>query len=72
VNERNKVTCEGCALVIDCTATGNAQYVSGWSVNRPKGTNGVALQERHRRWLCRFCLDEQRAGVNPEQLSLFT
>jgi hypothetical protein len=68
---RNQATCEACREAIDATADGHAQYVSGWSVNRPKGTNGVALQERHPRWLCRFCLDKRRAGICDDQESLF-
>jgi hypothetical protein len=69
--ERNRAECEQCGETIDATALGNAQFVSGWSVNRPKGTNGVALQERHQRWLCRWCLDKRRAGVPADQLDLF-
>lgn len=71
IPERNKVKCEGCGEVVDCQGTGNAQFVSGWSVNRPRGTNGVAFQERHQRWLCRWCIDKRRAGIAPTQQSLF-
>lgn len=71
IPERNQVICEGCDETIDGTADGHAQFVSGWSVNRYKGTNAVALQERHQRWLCRFCLDRRRNGVADEQGSLF-
>ena len=68
---RNQVKCEGCGETIDCTATGNAEFVSGWSVNRPKGTNGVVMQQRHGRYLCRFCIDKHRAGVAFKQQALF-
>jgi hypothetical protein len=71
---RNQVKCEGCGETIDCTANGNAQHAEGWVVNRPTskgGTNGVTFLERHRRWLCRWCIDKRRAGVPFEQESLF-
>lgn len=71
IAERNRVTCEGCGDEIDAAALGVAQYVSGWSVNRPKGTNAVACQQRHPRWSCQHCLDKMRAGIGVAQTELF-
>lgn len=71
IPERFRVTCEGCGVDVDATADGVAQFVSGWAVNRPKGTNAVAGQERHRRWLCRVCVGLVRDGANLNQQGLF-
>lgn len=72
IPERNKVKCEGCGDVIDCQASGHAQFVSGWIVNRTKGgANAVTFPERQRRWLCRWCIDKRRSGVSWGQQELF-
>ena len=70
IPERNRVRCEQCAETIDCTASGVAQFVSGWAVNRAKGTNAVAMQERHLRWLCRHCLHDRKRGLVWQQQEL--
>jgi hypothetical protein len=71
---KNQAACEDCGDTIDVTAPGVAQHVSGWAINRKGGafgSNFTALPERHLRWLCRFCVDRRRAGVNPAQQELF-
>lgn len=68
--ERDRVMCEGCGNVIDAAAPGNAQFMAGWSPNRPKGTNQLAMAVRSQRWMCRFCLDKRRAGVPAEQIEI--
>lgn len=67
----NQRRCTQCAEMIDSTAPGNAQAISGWAVNRRSGgANMIALPQRYDEWLCRTCLDLRRLGKSWDQLSL--
>lgn len=71
--ERDRAACETCGEALDVTAPGVAQFSTGWAVNRQQGgTNALVGQERHRRWICRHCVDKTRAGVPIGHGSLFS
>lgn len=66
------VRCTQCAELIDKTAPGVAQLVTGYRVNRAQGgANMIALAVPQPTWLCKFCLAKRRDGHSWDQPSLF-
>lgn len=67
-----RAPCEFCGVIIDVSAVGTFQHVSGWARNRKAGgTNTVQLAKRDYRWACPSCVGCLTDGRPIGQTSLF-